>query len=295
MKDIINKRRLLVIAALVCLAVLVTFAAVTIAKYILDSKEASLGIVEGEDFIFYSTPDENTADTPHMVYDGEFNFTLKNYNELITTPSNIVYTIALSGGTGTIQVDGAPYEAAQTMTGGSQIEHNVAISGLANGQYTVTIQSSEPYVKSIVLYVTVEIPEVESYYKITKHDTWCELDIYTGSDASDITIEYMGAPDNTDSRMADWEKNSVGTLTNLEAYAHYKLVFYNVYYFELTQSETSLGHVGELAEDDDYFADIIGPDDENTMDWWKPIGYSETAGEGDSLTFKRVFSEFART
>lgn len=236
MKRMIMKRRFLIAALLVCLCLALTLTAVTIAKYALDSREDKLGVVAGEDFIFYANLGENSSDTPYPVYDGEINFTLKNNNALIATPSPITYTVEVSGGAGTIQVDGADYNAAQTLTKDSDGEDHVAISGLNNGTYTVTVKSTAPYTKTITLYFAVERVNDHTYYTITEHDSWCELDIYTGADASPITVDYTGAPDNTDSRMAAWVKDGDGVLQNLTSYAHYKLIFFNASSFTLTQN-----------------------------------------------------------
>lgn len=245
MKRMIMKRRFLIAALLVCLCLALTLTAVTIAKYALDSREDKLGIVAGEDFIFYANLEENTSATPYPVYDGEINFTLKNNNALIATPSPITYTVEVSGGAGTIKVDDVVYNSPQTLTRDSDGEDHVAISGLNNGSYTVTVQSTAPYTKTITLYFTVERTDDRTYYTVTSHDSWCELDIYTGADASPITVDYTGAPDNTDSRMATWIKDGVGVLQDLEPYAHYKLVFFNVSSdFVLTQNGDAVAQGG---------------------------------------------------
>ena len=246
MKRMMIKRRFLIAALLVCLCLAASLTVLTIAKYVLDSREENLGIVAGEDFIFYTTLDENTEATPYLVYDGEINFTLKNNNALIATSPPITYTVAISGDVGTIKVDGEAYNAPQILTGDADGgEDHVAISGLTDGLYAVTIQSTAPYTKAIRLYFKVELTNDRTYYTVTYHDTWCELDIYTGADASPILIDYTGAPDNTDSRMATWGMDGEGELHGLTPYAHYKLIFFNVSEdFVLTQNQTPLEQGG---------------------------------------------------
>lgn len=247
MKQTNIKSRLLIAALVLCLALVATLATFTVAKYILDSKQDDLGIVEGADFVFYSDLSENTADAPYKVYDGEINFRLKNYNALITTQNEITYTVSVSGGAGTILVDGAAYGTSQTLTKDSDGEDLVSISGLGNGLYTVTVSSTAPYAKTFELYFSVERTDDRTYYTVTRHDTWCELDIYTGASASDVTVEYTGAPDNTDDRMETWQKNSSGVLRDLESYAHYKLIFFNASTFRLTQDGETVEQGGSGA------------------------------------------------
>lgn len=224
-----NKRVVWVLLIVACVVVL-SFAAVTGAKYVL---QWSKGVAQADAKAFYFTSDLLTeGDTPQYQLanfvpgTSTIDFTLRNYtDELRVSEADIVYTVSatgLSNTSGTIVQNGS--------TGVNQsVSLTVPASAFTNGKATirVTASAASPYAKTLsaVFELYQKIDSVSySVYDASGSNT-VTLTVTTDDKAGTVNIAYpSGAlPDRTDSRL------SFGTGTcsfNAEANAQYSFVFF---------------------------------------------------------------------
>lgn len=222
-------------------AVLLILSSATVgvlAKYV-RSDDSAYKQADIAEFYFLTDLEENTPDDPYPVYDGNIEFTVMNHDLLNICQRNISYNVSVNGSTHTSNA---------SLSGNVKSEKKYSVTAQQDGDYTVEIKSTAPYAKTIKLYFRVNTHYDRSFYTVTKHVGWVELDIYTGKDSGDITVAYGNLqPDNTIALTSDWKAGASksGTLTSLKAYSHYKLIFFGDYNdendpFTLTQSGETL-------------------------------------------------------
>lgn len=156
--------------------------------------------------------------------ESNFDFTVKNYDVFDNrNVTDITYTVKL---------DGVLFGEAITLRGGekSAYRHSIGVANFNVGQnYTVTIESSAPYQKTIAFTISVVSANVKSYYSVENKGNWVCLDLYIGTEVPTALEIVYGAlnPDNTNDVMRDWkteEESSV--LQNIRPYTHYTLIFF---------------------------------------------------------------------
>lgn len=226
-EDSQKRKKTLLYLFLVALLMLVATGTVgVLAKYATNFTSAYKQADTAE-FWFLTDLAENTAETPYEVYDGTIRFTVMNHDLLNVSEREIQYTVSLESGN------------TYTLSANTEAKQDFAID-VVDGNYKVEIQSKSPYFKTITLYFRVNTHYADSFYTVTEHSGWCELDLYTGEDSSDVTVTYSGQPDNTIALTANWTADGSGTLRGLASYSHYKLIFFGSTGFSLTQNGKTL-------------------------------------------------------
>lgn len=223
-----RKRGFLLAGVVLTAVALVT--GVTMAKYVLQSKQTE--VVEPSDFCFV-VEGGGTQEKPAMVYTRSATLVVKNNDGLNVSKRNIAYTVtAKRAGGGSGASNTTVSEPSGVLAGGSMENKAINISGLEKGTYEITVSTSTPYTTQKTVYLQVEPAAVDSLYELVDYGSYCELTIYTGPGPSaDISIQYPAglAPDNTNAFMKDWTSGGsaqTGTLSGLEPNGAYHFVFF---------------------------------------------------------------------
>lgn len=228
----------LLIAALLA-AVVIT--SLVLAKYQTNLPSAYKQANAAE-FVFLTDLSPNTAENPYPVYDGTINFTVRNYDALNTAEKEIAYTVSVTkspgGSSPEIFIDGEK-KADSVLTsapGEGKIKSSSVVAIPAeDGDYTVTVSAEKPFAKTITLHFQVNTHYADSFYTLTPHKGWMELDLYTGEKTDDdgisVTINYGSyQPDSTLLLTSGWQTaDKSGTLTGLSPHSHYPLIFFGTY------------------------------------------------------------------
>ncbi len=158
--------------------------------------------ITAQDFAFESDYLEDTDPIPvYKVYDTEVSFQ-------VLASDGADFHVTGSGGILTSNDDGT-----YTLTG--------------TGDITVTAVCDSPYSKTLHAKFSFQSAQ-GGYYALTDETGYVVLDIYTGDRKYSGTVSYGAdlAPDNTNPLMKDWIDKDSGGLTDLEANAHYELIFF---------------------------------------------------------------------
>ncbi len=208
-----NDRLLLAALAVICLAAL-SVGTFTLSRYVLRREDRRLATPVN--FCFESDYLKEGG-ASYTVYTGSVEFQVANHDGLNVTGQNISYTLAGTGSDGT-----------HTLSGGAQSSAKYTLSGAPGESKAVTAAALSPYAKTLQATFTFQDPGEETVYKVTDWGYYLTLDLYTGSQADAITVNYGAdlAPDSTDDLMAGWTSGTSGTLSGLSPNSHYTLVFF---------------------------------------------------------------------
>lgn len=139
-----NRRKQTVIAVSLSIIILLSFAGVTAARYMMEKNQS--GIMAAQEFYFTSDLLKEENEKAEYYIDpqkGTFTVNLYNYADSIrTTPENIKYQITVSGGTA------AADSGAGTLAGNVQSEAVITVSSTGD-TVTVTAISEAPYNKTL--------------------------------------------------------------------------------------------------------------------------------------------------
>lgn len=221
----ISSRKKLIIAAAILVLLTLISAVMLYARYINSSS--------GDDHLaepagFYFECDYQDGEQYIITLESDFTFQLSNHNGLGGISENsIVYNATVKLG------DTAVFTKTDTtISGGSEGSSTVTVpsSVMTEGNvYTVTVNTVSPYEKTVSFEVRTVKASEGSYYTVSDKGAWVQVDIYVGSVApTALTVNYGSlAPDNTNALMSDWQTASGSrTLSDLEEYAHYTLIFF---------------------------------------------------------------------
>jgi len=220
------------IAALAVLALIsVVLAGGALAKYVSEN-QIGPNLVDPQDFFFTTNFEEGGS---YLFPAGEdFEFYVRNHNNVgNANAQNITYTFTLKlgeevkqTGTGTLTAfwDGEKWDEKANM-------HIINGSNLVAGNaYLVEITSTAPYAKTISFTVNAVSGTVGNTYSVKDHGNWVQLDLYIGTTPpASVVVQYgenMLAPDNLNELMTAWTLSGTGTLTDLQPYTHYSLIFF---------------------------------------------------------------------
>lgn len=200
---------------LVTALILSVTSGVVFARYVL--KEDHSGLAEAESFYFESNYlKEGGAE--YTVYTGSVDITITNSDGLNTTPEMITYTTTGMNANGQNQILGGDTQNINTYT----------VSGIDGDAINVSATSSSPYARTLSAIFSFKNPGENTVYEIKDQGYYITLDIYTGMNTQNITVNYGNdlAPDNTNEKIKDWVTGSAGTLSGLSPNAHYSLIFF---------------------------------------------------------------------
>lgn len=123
-----------------------------------------------------------------------------------------------------------PITESKKTNSGTLYIYELTTSGWAVGEtYTVTVETTAPYAKKITFKLRVVAKTAESSYSIKTFSSRVELTLNIGSTVpTNVSINYGTlAPDNLNELMKDWKTaNTQGTLSGLQPYSKYTLIFF---------------------------------------------------------------------
>lgn len=202
-----NRKKVIISTVVVVLSLCALTVGMLVAKYF--NEKTSDGLVRAYNFYFTS----NLLDgKEHTLAPGstEVTFTLGNHEDnLRYSEVEISYEVTVDNGAKVKDNTGTG-----TLAGGSVKDAEVTIENLQPGQtYTVTAVGTGGYTKT--LRATIVVPEnaVQLYYhKDTSADEYTLLTVWNeGGKEGEVTITYMGIPDNTNPNMTTWTKSEGST------------------------------------------------------------------------------------
>ena len=210
-------------AALAVIAVIsAVLVSAVLAKY--SSRATSGGKIATSQEFFFECSFEHDGSYLFPV-ENDFKFTVKNHDAHgHCNQTDITYTVKLND----VQQDGV-----FTLTSGAERsqEHTISKSSFEVGKkYTVTIESSAPYKKTIEFAISVVEATAKTLYTVKDEGNWVQLDLYVGSEPpASLTVKYGSlAPDNTNELMREWKTAEGQQMLSglLDAYTHYTLIFF---------------------------------------------------------------------
>lgn len=222
-----NKRHIPSIFIVIIIVAIISVCFLTFSKYVAEQQEKKLA--ETREFIFNSNYKEGKI---YNVYDSELIITLSNYELDFVNKSDIEYTVTVKDD----EDNNISYidSGEGVIIGGTKNIEEINVTGIEkNKKYYVEINSVKPYAKTLKMqfYVVEEIP-TENYYRVTKNDSWIQLEVYIGSNvpSEGIIIDYTGlSPDNTNEIMRNWmstEGENKGVFADITEYSKYTFIFF---------------------------------------------------------------------
>ncbi len=197
---------MIISAIAVMLSLCVLTVGMLVAKYL--SERSSDGLVRAKNFYFTS----NLLDgEEHTLAPGttSVNFTLGNHeDDLRYSEVDIEYTVTVNNGATVTNDKG-------TLTKGSVKDAEITISNLKTGKYTVTAVGTGGYSKTLTATIVVPAKETQLYqHQDNSAGEYILLTVWNeGDKAGNVTIEYTGIPDNTNSNMTAWKTNEIHQVT----------------------------------------------------------------------------------
>ena len=200
-----NKKRLFIIFIVFIVSLVLTFSTIyVVGKYY--KKNESSNVTTTEDFIFHASYDNNTYYIKPVAGETSIKTTLLNYIGDEVNDSDISVSLTLKKGDAIVDTDNV------TLNKGSkvkqEVESNIS-SGLVTGEeYTLIIQTTSPYKKTITAkFIVSEVP-ADSFYSITDKGAYVEIELLIGINkpVNNIKINHglNLSPDNTNEVMASW-------------------------------------------------------------------------------------------
>ncbi len=211
----------------VCLVLLVFLMGMVIGRY--QRQLQSDGSVKALNFYFTSSFLDGSTHT--LAPDStEVTFTLGNHaDDLRFSEVDIEYTVTVDNGA-TISINNNTGTNTGTLTKGAVRDAEVTISNLKGGKtYTVTAIGTGGYSQTLTAKIEVLPIEGQLYYhqdnvsgEYTLLTVWNEGDV-----EGEITIEYIGIPDNTNPNMTNWSTDESGSavMKNVRIEPHESKVF----------------------------------------------------------------------
>ena len=192
------------------------------AKY---TKEITETAVIGDDTVFVVSSDYLTDDATipeYNVYDNTIIFNIKNNKDenVLITDDNITYTVSSDRGTLS--------QASGTLIKNSNNEDTITLTSDVLQSCTVTLTTTSPFRKTLRAKFNFVGTGSTTSYKVTDKGYYIILDLYTGYNLSNISIDYTGfKPDTANELISSWTSGTTGTINsnNLEEHAHYELRF----------------------------------------------------------------------
>lgn len=220
------------IAALAVLALIsVVLAGGALAKYVYEN-QIGPNLVDPQDFFFTTNFEEGGS---YLFPAGQdFTFDVRNYDNVGNiNSSNISFDVKIKLGETVVQSQtgmGLVSIVGDTKTKDT-VSYTIQGSNLVAGNaYLVEITSTAPYAKTISFAVNAVSGTVGNTYSVKDHGNWVQLDLYIGTTPpASVVVQYgenMLAPDNLNELMTAWTLSGTGTLTDLQPYTHYSLIFF---------------------------------------------------------------------
>lgn len=221
-----EKNRMLLICLIAVLVVIFVLAGTIFARYYMELIKDSA--IESEDFILLVKSDNDAYYEDGLTYQAiggnTFSFKVSNNEAGVISPSDISITILVKQG----ETEVLSYTG--TLTGGIQSDYEASFIPEQDKSYTVSVESSAPYEKSISFTVEARAKTLVNYYDLKDYGTYVQADIYIGTTPpgeGELAIKYgVLSPDNSNILMADWLANETGRKITVEEYCHYTLIFY---------------------------------------------------------------------
>ena len=191
------------------------------AKYVINLQDTT--IAKSTDLVFvsdYLTDDDNIPE--YDIYSDSVSFKLKNNDDenLYKNEKDISYSITTSAGTlssssGTLKKD-------------SNDEDTIILTSDSEQSCIVEVTTTKPYSKTLRAKFNFVSVADNTGYKVTDKGYYIVLDLYTGNNLEDITIDYSGfEPDTANSLMSSFTNGTTGIINSesLEKNSHYELLF----------------------------------------------------------------------
>lgn len=194
-----SRKKVIISTVAVVLSLCVLAVGMLVAKY-LNEKESD-GLVKAKNFYFTSNLLDGREHT--LAPDStSFTFTLGNHeDDLRYSEVDISYEVTVD--------NGATVTSGGTLAKDVISDAEVTVSNLQPGTYHIKAVGTGGYSKTLTATIVVPDKETKLYYSVD--DSAGEYILLTvwneGDKAGNVTVEYTGIPDNTNSNMTDWRTN----------------------------------------------------------------------------------------
>ena len=168
-----NKKKIFIIFISFIITLVLTFSTIYVVGKYYQKKESSNVTTTG-DFIFHASYDNNTYYIKPIGGETSIKTTLLNYIGDEVNDSDISVSLTLKKGDVIVDTDDIILNKGSKVK--KEVESNIS-SGLITGEeYTLIIQTTSPYKKTITAkFIVSEVP-ADSFYSITDKGAYVEID-----------------------------------------------------------------------------------------------------------------------